>query len=128
MSRVTTKTRRLDATFAALADPTRRSILARLGKGTATVGELADPYDMSLPAISKHIKVLESAGLIHRKRSGRNYHCSLRGESMKEAAEWIATYRDFWDRNLRALDDYLHETYGPATAAKKKSVRKKKKR
>ncbi len=129
MSRVTTKSRRLDATFAALADPTRRSILARLGKGAATVGELADPFDMSLPAISKHIKVLESAGLISRTRSGRNYHCRLRGDSMKEAAEWIAAYRDFWDRNLRALDEYLQENYGPArTASKKKSPRTKKKK
>lgn len=104
---VRVKSEKLDATFAALSDPTRRSILTRLGQGPATVGELADPYDMSLPAISKHLKVLECAGLIRREKSGRNYNCSLRAEPMKEAAEWIATYRDFWDRNLRSLDRFL---------------------
>ncbi len=116
MARV--KSEKLDATFAALSDPTRRAILSRLGHGTATVGELAEPFDMSLPAISKHLKVLESAGLIRREKSGRNFHCSLRGETMQEAAEWIAGYREFWDRNLRSLDRFLKS---PPTAAKPRS-------
>ncbi|MCR9142837.1 MAG: metalloregulator ArsR/SmtB family transcription factor [bacterium] len=101
------KSDKLDATFAALSDPTRRSILSTLSRGPATVGELAEPFDMSLPAISKHLKVLESAGLIRREKSGRNFNCSLQSDAMQEAAEWIAGYRDFWDRNLRSLDRFL---------------------
>lgn len=89
----------LDATFAALSDPTRRSILTRLGQGPATVGELADPYAMTLPAVSKHLKVLEGAGLIHREKSGRNYNCSLREEPMRAAAQWIDDCRKLWSRN-----------------------------
>ncbi|MEQ9366033.1 MAG: metalloregulator ArsR/SmtB family transcription factor [Leptospirales bacterium] len=125
------KSEKLDATFAALSDPTRRSILSRLSQGPATVGELADPFDMSLPAISKHLKVLEGAGLIRREKSGRNFNCSLQTEAMQEAAEWIAGYRDFWDRNLRSLDRYLKSARGgrtgtarkprPAAAAKKEN-------
>ena len=121
MARV--KSEKLDATFAALSDPTRRAILSRLGHGTATVGELADPFDMSLPAISKHLKVLENAGLIRREKSGRNFHCSLRNEAMQEAAEWIAGYRDFWDRNLRSLDRFLKSPPAKARPGAKRGAR-----
>ena len=116
-------TQQLDATFAALSDPTRRAILARLGDGTATVSELAEPFAMSLPAISKHLKVLEAAGLIRRQKSGRNYHCSLRADPMQEAADWIARYRQFWAGNLRNLAGYLQsiEGEGQASAPKKKT-------
>lgn len=124
---VRTRTEPLDATFAALSDPTRRAILDRLSKGAATVGELAEPFSMSLPAISKHIKVLETAGLIERTRSGRNYHCSLRSEPLQAAAGWIAEYRNFWDRNLKSLDRYLKTaTASSAPARKKKSAARKK--
>ncbi len=109
---VRAKTEPLDATFAALSDPTRRAILDRLSRGPATVGELAEPFSMSLPAISKHIKVLETAGLIERTRSGRNYHCSLRSEPLQAAAGWIAEYRSFWERSLRSLDRYLKTAAG----------------
>jgi DNA-binding transcriptional ArsR family regulator len=118
------RSEKLDATFAALADPTRRSILTRLGQGTATVGELANPFDMSLPAISKHLRVLENAGLIRREKSGRNYNCTLRAEPMKEAAEWIGNYRAFWDRSLRALDRYTKSNESEAKPAKKSRPRK----
>jgi DNA-binding transcriptional ArsR family regulator len=97
----------LDATFGALADPTRRAILARLALGEATVTELAKPFDVSLPAVSKHLRVLESAGLLRREIDGRIHRCSLAPAPMKDAAAWIATYRAFWEAQLDALANYL---------------------
>jgi len=99
----------LDATFAALADPTRRAILARLSLGEASVGELAEPFDMSLPAISRHLKVLESANLIHRKTDAQWRRCSLNPEGLKTASDWISDYRKFWEERLGALADYLED-------------------
>jgi DNA-binding transcriptional ArsR family regulator len=101
----------LSATFAALADPTRRAILARLATGEATVGELASPFAMSLPAVSKHLTVLEDAGLIARERDGRLRRCRVRAAPLRAAAEWIETYRKFWEDQLDALAAYL-ETEG----------------
>ena len=94
---------RLDATFHALADPTRRAILARLADGEATVGELAAPFDISRPAISKHLRVLERAGLVDRTREGRTTLCALDARPMSEAADWVETYRAFWEVQLAAL-------------------------
>jgi DNA-binding transcriptional ArsR family regulator len=99
----------LNTTFAALADPTRRAILARLTSGDATVLELAEPFDMSLPAISKHLKVLERAGLISRGRDAQRRPCRIRGAPLKEATEWIDQYRRFWEGSFDRLDDYLKE-------------------
>lgn len=99
----------LSVTFAALADPTRRAILAHLAKGEASVTELAQPFEMSLPAISKHLKVLERAGLIKRSREAQWRPCQLKAESLKEAANWIEQYRQFWEQNLDSLEDYLQE-------------------
>ena len=100
---------RLDATFAALADPTRRAILARLASGEASVTTLAEPFAISLPAISKHLKVLERAGLISRGRSAQWRPCRLQGEPLKDAAEWLEHYRRFWEQSLDRLDGYLKE-------------------
>ncbi len=100
---------RLSATFAALADPTRRAILAHLAKGEASVTELAEPFEMSLPAISKHLKVLERAGLIARGREAQWRPCQIKAEPLKDAMDWIEQYRQFWEERLDRLDDYLHE-------------------
>jgi DNA-binding transcriptional ArsR family regulator len=100
---------RLDATFAALADPTRRAILARLASGEASVTELAEPFAMSLPAISKHLKVLERAGLIARGREAQWRPSRLQAGPLKDAADWLERYRRFWDESLDRLDDYLQE-------------------
>lgn len=100
---------RLDATFAALADPTRRAILVRLSTGEATVQELAEPFDMSLPAISKHLKVLERARLISRGRDAQRRPCRLEAKPLQEAEEWIERYRRMWQQRLGRLDDYLRE-------------------
>lgn len=100
---------RLSVTFAALADPTRRAILAHLAKGEASVTEIASPFEMSLPAISKHLKVLERAGLITRSREAQWRPCQLKTEPLKDAADWIEQYRQFWEENLDRLEDYLHE-------------------
>lgn len=102
----------LDATFAALADPTRRRILERLSDGEATVGELAEPFNISPPAISKHLRVLESAGLLTQERDGRVRHCRLVAEPMQDAIEWIARYGQFWEGRFDALDRYLRATKG----------------
>ena len=101
--------RDLNTTFGALADPTRRAILARLSKGEASVLELAEPFDMSQPAISKHLKVLERAGLIVRGRDAQRRPCRLEPRRLKQAADWIGTYRQFWEESYARLDDYLHE-------------------
>jgi len=102
----------LDATFGALADPTRRAILARLARGEAMVTELAEPFAMSLPAISKHLRVLESAGLLQREIDGRVHRCRLAAGPMKNAAAWIAQYRAFWESQFDALEKYLEATTG----------------
>jgi DNA-binding transcriptional ArsR family regulator len=97
----------LDATFAALADPTRRALLARLATGEASVNELAQPFSISQPAISRHLKVLESAGLISRGRDAQWRPARLEAGPLKEIADWVEQYRRFWDARLDTLDDYL---------------------
>ena len=103
---------RLSATFAALADPTRRAILARLTLGEASVNELAEPFDMSLPAVSKHLKVLERAGLIARGRTAQWRPCRLEAGPLKDAADWLEHYRRFWEQSFDRLDEYLQELQG----------------
>lgn len=100
----------LSATFQALADPTRRAILARLARGEATVTEVAAPFRMSLPAVSKHLGVLENAGLIHRAQSGRIRRCHLEAGPMRQAARWIDDYRVFWEIQLDQLGRFLEDT------------------
>jgi DNA-binding transcriptional ArsR family regulator len=100
---------RLSTTFAALADPTRRAILARLVSGEASVSELAEPFAMSLPAVSKHLKVLERAGLIARGRAAQWRPCRLEAGPLRDAADWLEHYRRFWEQSLDRLDDYLRE-------------------
>ncbi len=99
----------LSSTFAALADPTRRAILARLCSGEKSVMELAQPFEMSLPAISKHLKVLERAGLIARSREAQWRPCRLDAKRLKEASDWLERYRRFWEESLDRLDEYLRE-------------------
>ena len=99
----------LSMTFAALADPTRRAILARLAKGEATVMELAAPFDVSLPAISKHLKVLQRAGLIEQGRHAQWRPCRLKAERLRDVADWVGQYRRHWEASLDRLDDYLRE-------------------
>jgi DNA-binding transcriptional ArsR family regulator len=102
----------LSLLFAALADPTRRAILARLAQGEATVKELAEPFDMTLPAVSKHLKVLEKAGLIARGREAQWRPCRLEADPLKEVADWVEGYRRFWERSearYRRLDDHLRQ-------------------
>jgi DNA-binding transcriptional ArsR family regulator len=105
----TTPSDRLDATFAALADPTRRAILARLATGDAHVSELAEPFDMSQPAISKHLKVLERAGLISRGREAQRRPRRLDAKPLGEATKWLENYRQFWEHSFRRLDALLTE-------------------
>jgi DNA-binding transcriptional ArsR family regulator len=102
----------LDATFAALADPTRRAILARLSKGAASVGQLAEPFQMTLPAVSKHLKVLERAGLISRSRDAQWRPCRLEAGPLKEANDWIDQYRQFWEERFDRLDEFLRDLQG----------------
>jgi DNA-binding transcriptional ArsR family regulator len=99
----------LDATFGALADPTRRAILATLMLGQSSISEIARPHRMSLPAVMKHLRVLEHAGLVTQKKSGRIRHCQLSAEPLKNAEQWIAQYRMFWENQFAALDRYLAE-------------------
>ena len=100
---------RLTATLSALADPTRRAILARLMLGESDVGELAEPFDMTLPAISKHLKVLERAGLIARGREAQRRPCRLKAAPLREVYEWVAAYRQFWEQRLDRLEAYLQK-------------------
>lgn len=102
-----TTSRRLDRTFSALADPTRRAILARLAEGDATVGQLARPFAVTRPAISKHLRVLERAGLVRRASEGRMSRCELDAAPMEEAAQWVDRYRRFWEGQLDSLSRYL---------------------
>ena len=112
---------RLSTTFAALADPTRRAILARLSLGETSVSELAEPFDMSLPAISKHLKVLERAGLVARGREAQWRPCRLEAGPMKDATDWLERYRSFWEHSFDRLDKYLVQMQ----AKEKKNARKK---
>jgi len=100
----------LSTTFAALADPTRRAILARLASGECSVSELAEPFDISLPAVTKHLKVLERAGLIRRGREAQWRPCRLEAQPLRDASHWIDRYRRFWEGRLDRLGDYLRET------------------
>ena len=117
------KTEQLDATFAALADPTRRAILARLALGQASVAELAEPFEMSQPAISKHLKVLERAGLISRGQEAQRRPRRLRAEPLGQVTEWLERYREFWEGNFQRLDALLAEM-----KTKKKAVHARNKR
>ena len=114
----------LSMTFAALADPTRRAILARLTEGEAAVTELAAPFDMTLPAVSKHLKVLEHAGLITRSREAQWRPCRLDSSRLRDVAEWVEQYRRFWDESLDRLDVYLRDLQ----EKEKKHVRKQSRR
>jgi DNA-binding transcriptional ArsR family regulator len=100
---------RLSSTFAALADPTRRAILVRLAAGEASVKELAEPFDMTPPAITKHLKVLERSGLIARSRDAQKRPCRLKAKPLKEAVDWLERYRELWEERLDRLDEYLQE-------------------
>jgi DNA-binding transcriptional ArsR family regulator len=111
----------LSATFAALADPTRRAILARLQQGEASVQELAEPFDMSLPAVSKHLRVLERAGLISRSREAQRRPCRIAATPLKEATEWMEGYRRFWEESFDRLVEVLQEM----KAKEKKNARRK---
>ena len=110
----------LSTTFAALADPTRRAILARLALGETSVSELAEPFEMSMPAISKHLKVLERAGLIARGREAQWRPCRLEAAPLKDIAGWIEHYRRFWEDSFDRLDEYLHELQKQSHASSKK--------
>ncbi len=112
---------RLSATFAALADPTRRAILARLATGETSVTELAEPFDMSMPAVSKHLKVLERAGLIARGREAQWRPCRIEPKALKDVDDWLENYRRMWDERLDRLDEYLNKLQGKG----KKNDRKK---
>lgn len=114
---------RLSTTFAAIADPTRRAILARLASGAASVTELAKPFEMSLPAISKHLKVLERSRLIARGREAQWRPCRLKAGPLKDAADWLERYRRFWEQRFDALDDYLWELQGKGSRRKTRGKR-----
>jgi DNA-binding transcriptional ArsR family regulator len=115
----------LSSTFAALADPTRRAILARLIAGETSVTQLAEPFDISMPAISKHLKVLERAGLIARGREAQWRPCRLEARPLKDAADWIDHYRKFWMESFDRLDDYLQQLKKDQLAKEKKHARTK---
>jgi DNA-binding transcriptional ArsR family regulator len=115
----------LNTTFAALADPTRRAILARLAWGETSVTELAEPFEMSLPAISKHLKVLERAGLIARSREAQWRPCRLEAAPLKDVADWLEAYRRFWEQSFDRLEDYLRDLQMKEKLKEKKNGRKK---
>jgi DNA-binding transcriptional ArsR family regulator len=119
------KAAQLDATFAALADPTRRAILARLATGEATVNELAEPFDMSQPAISKHLKVLERAGLIVCGQDAQRRPRKLEAKPLADAVQWIENYREYWEAAFQRLDDVLEELKVERKVEKKDRKRKK---
>jgi DNA-binding transcriptional ArsR family regulator len=120
----------LDATFSALADPTRRAILAALSGGQASVTELAQPYRMSLPAVMKHLRVLEDAGLVSQEKTGRIRRCRLAVQPLKQASEWLSFYRTFWENQLNALEQYLtqDQTNHPSTEEVTKCPKRKQRR
>lgn len=123
-----TQSDRLSSTFAALADPTRRAILARLSSGEASVQDLARPFKMTLPAVSKHLKVLEKANLIRRSRSAQWRPCYLEAAPLKEAADWVGQYRKFWEERLDQLDAYLKVLQANSKEPKKSLKGEKKKK
>ena len=110
---------RLSLTFGALADPTRRAILARLAKSGASVTEIAKPFDMSLPAVSKHLKVLERAGLVTRGKEAQWRPAAIDAGPLKDAGEWVERYRDIWEQRLDRLDEYLKELQGEKSSERK---------
>lgn len=112
MVSVTAKPELLDRTFAALADPTRRAIIGRLSKGEATVGQLAEPFDIALPSVSKHVSVLVEAGLVRRERRGRHHYCRLDARPLTRASDWISFHSKLWNDQLAQLEAFLHETRG----------------
>ena len=116
----------LSATFSALADPTRRAILARLASGEISVTKLAEPFEMSMPAISKHLKVLERAGLIARGREAQWRPCRLEAGPLKDVSDWLEHYRRFWEESFDRLDAYLVELKAKETKEKKKHARQRK--
>ncbi|MBK8207290.1 MAG: winged helix-turn-helix transcriptional regulator [Planctomycetes bacterium] len=116
----------LSATFGALADPTRRAILSRLAGRELSVTELAEPFDMSMPAVSKHLKVLERAGLISRTRDAQWRPCKLNAEPLKQVAAWVETYRRNWEESFDRLDGYLNELKAKADKKEKQRARRKK--
>ena len=118
-----TPSARLDATFAALADPTRRAIIARLATGEASVMELAKPFAMSQPAISKHLKVLEQAGLISRGRDAQRRPCRIEAKRLEEANQWLERYSAFWEASLQRLDDLLGEIQAESKTRKRRKPR-----
>ncbi|HMJ41624.1 MAG TPA: metalloregulator ArsR/SmtB family transcription factor [Pseudolabrys sp.] len=119
---------RLSATFQALADPTRRAILARLALGETSVSELAEPFKMSMPAVSKHLKVLEHAGLITRSRAAQMRPCKIEAAALKQADDWLEEYRQLWEQRLDRLEDYLKaiQAKGPQAKAEEKNRGRKK--
>jgi len=117
---ISAATPKLDATFSALADPTRRAILGRLRSGPATVGEIAQPFTMSLNGVSKHLRVLERAGLVRREVQGREHRLHLRAEPLREAASWTTSYRAFWEGALDALERHLRAHQGETPPVKGK--------
>src|SRR2546428_6684772 len=119
---------RLSLPFGALADPTRRAILARLAKGEASVTELARPFDMSLPAVSKHLKVLEHAGLISRGRDAQWRPCRLEADRLREVADWVERYRRFWEESFDRLDGYLRQLQEKPSAHARQTKHAKEKR
>jgi DNA-binding transcriptional ArsR family regulator len=117
----------LSAVFAALSDPTRRAILARLASGETTVAELAEPFTMSSPAITKHLKVLQRAGLISQSRRAQWRPCKLEAKPLQNASSWIESYREFWEAGFDRLDDYLKELQKPKAGQKKATKKSEKK-
>jgi DNA-binding transcriptional ArsR family regulator len=113
----------ISSTFAALADPTRRAILARLALGETSVTELAEPFEMSMPAVSKHLRVLERAGLIARGREAQWRPCTLKAEPLREAAGWLEEYRQFWEQSFDRLDEYLQRLQAEGKQARGGGVR-----
>ena len=118
---------RLDATFIALADPTRRAILARLKSGDATVNELAAPFDISQPAVSKHLKILERAGLVSRSNVGTSRPVRIEAGPMREAADWLEKYREFWEKSYQRLDALLEVLQTPLNTDKPTKTKKQRK-
>jgi DNA-binding transcriptional ArsR family regulator len=116
--------RRLDATFHALADPTRRAILAALRRGKRPVSALAAPHQMSLPAVMKHLRVLEQAGLVRQQKNGRVRHCHLSAKPLRQAEQWLSKYRIFWGQQLDSLDRYLRQARPAETRARAKRNRR----
>ncbi len=124
---VHSRSQQLDETFFALSDPNRREMLGRLAQGEMTVAELSEPFGVSAPAISKHLRVLERAGLLQQEKQGRVRQCQLVAEPLKEAAEWVEAYRRFWEGQLDRLEEYLDQVQSSSQRAKTMPAQKQKK-